>query len=254
MGTCDWLRIEIPEIVQSNGTELLKKVKVVMGKSVNPYDEKTPIRWGDFGDVYVFCSTRLPAVIFPDVQHNGKWVAQSLAPGYPEGTAHYLTDANIEYFEVCHNVAPPFPDDDSLGKKFGYPPGLVMHVMNTALSKPEDILTVGSISAVPSNLREIAGLSIKLTDFKWRKGGFNNVMIATFTIENDNPFTIKDIDVTCDIAAQSGTVLGHSAKTIYQIFPAKDRKIVRDFNMGVIDGQADRVSCKLGSWAEGQAE
>ena len=28
--------------MQSNGTELLKKVKVVMGKSVNPYDEMRP--------------------------------------------------------------------------------------------------------------------------------------------------------------------------------------------------------------------
>jgi hypothetical protein len=100
MGTCDWLRIETPEIVKSNRTESLKKVKMVMGESVNPYDKKTPIRWGDPGDEYVFCSTRLPAVIFPDVQHNGKWVAQSLAPGYPEGTPHYLTDANIEYFKV----------------------------------------------------------------------------------------------------------------------------------------------------------
>src|SRR5690348_9996759 len=46
------------EIVKSDGTGSLKKVKVVIGESVNPYDEKTSIRWGEPGDVYVFCSTR----------------------------------------------------------------------------------------------------------------------------------------------------------------------------------------------------
>src|SRR5947208_2912527 len=104
MGSCDWLRIEMSEIVKLDGAESLKKVKVVIGESVNPYDEKTSIRWGEPGDVYVFCSTRRPAVIFPDSQHSGKWVAQFLAPGYPEGTSHSLTDANIEYFKVCHDV------------------------------------------------------------------------------------------------------------------------------------------------------
>jgi hypothetical protein len=126
--------------------------------------------------------------------------------------------------------------------------------MNMTLSKPEDIMTVGPASKTPPNLGDIASLNIKLTNFAWRKGGFNNVMIATFTIENNNPFSIKDIDIACEIRAQSGTVLGQLAKAIYNLITAGGHKVVRDFNMGVIDDQADRVSCKLGRWYEGQAE
>ena len=91
-------------------------------------------------------------------------------------------------------------------------------------------------------------MSIKLTDFKWRKGDFYNVMIATFTIENDNPFTIKDIDVTCDIAAQSGTVLGLSSQDNISGIPAKDRKIVRCFNMVLLSGRRPGV---LQAWQLG---
>ncbi len=36
-------------------------------------------------------------------------------------------------------------------------------------------------------------LSVKITKWSWKKGGFDAVMLATFTIQNTNTFPVKDL-------------------------------------------------------------
>jgi hypothetical protein len=95
--------------------------------------------------------------------------------------------------------------------------------------------------------------NVALLDFAWRKGGFETVMIATFTIKNDNDFAIKDMYVGCVLSARSGTTLGAASTTIYDTVPAHSRRTFREINLGApvaIDfGQASAASCKLGQFA-----
>jgi len=102
---------------------------------------------------------------------------------------------------------------------------------------------------------EAAGHKVSLVDYSWRKGGFNTVMIATFTIANGNDFAIKDLYVACELSARSGTTIGVTAVTIYDTVPARGRKTFREINMGsgiTLDfNQAASASCKLGPFKRG---
>lgn len=86
---------------------------------------------------------------------------------------------------------------------------------------------------------------VKLDGFSWEKGGFGVVLVASFHLKNGLPVAVKDIDVTCEVAAASGTVLGSASKTLYQRIPAKGAKRIQDFDVGFINSQAARASCRV---------
>ena len=85
-------------------------------------------------------------------------------------------------------------------------------------------------------------------DFYFVKGGFGNVQIATFTINNKSKKDIKDIEVFCSQTSKSGANLGSNKRIIYDIVRAKKTKIIKDFNMGLIHSQTDRSSCRIVSF------
>lgn len=53
---------------------------------------------------------------------------------------------------------------------------------------------------------------VRIDYFKWRAGGFSNVMIADFMVKNHNSFSVKDVEIRCHVSGQSGTVIGRPAK------------------------------------------
>src|SRR5436190_1406651 len=61
---------------------------------------------------------------------------------------------------------------------------------------------------------------VSLKTFRWKKGGFDSVMIASFTIQNNNEYAVKDIDVGCRLLANSGTEIDSARQTIYERVPA----------------------------------
>jgi len=82
-------------------------------------------------------------------------------------------------------------------------------------------------------------------DFTWSKEGFDNIMEANFTIKNDGPYAIKDIEITCDHSAPSGTVIDRNTRTIYEIVKAKSKRLFTKFNMGFINSQVKSSSCRI---------
>ena len=92
--------------------------------------------------------------------------------------------------------------------------------------------------------KQVAVYHTKL-DFTWSKGGFNNVMLADFKIKNDNEFPIKDVTITCNHAARSGTKLGSNTQTIYEVVKAKSTKRINNFNMGFIHSQTGGSRCEV---------
>lgn len=87
--------------------------------------------------------------------------------------------------------------------------------------------------------------NIKISKWSWKKGGFDNVMIGTFTLENTNTFGVKDILIACEHTAPSGTVLGRTSGTVFQALKAKGVLTVKDFNMGLLHSQASQSSCAV---------
>jgi hypothetical protein len=92
--------------------------------------------------------------------------------------------------------------------------------------------------------KQVALYHTKL-DFIWSKGGFDKVMLADFKIKNDNEFPIKDVTITCNHAAPSGTKLGSNTQTIYEVVKAKSTKRINNFNMGFIHSQTGGSRCEV---------
>jgi RNA polymerase subunit RPABC4/transcription elongation factor Spt4 len=106
-----------------------------------------------------------------------------------------------------------------------------------------------SSSTVPAQSPKEQTLSQVKLDYSWSKGGFDNVMLASFTITNPTSRPIKDVEITCTHFAASGTQIDENTRTIYQIVPAKGKKRIRDFNMGLIHSQASSSSCRISDLA-----
>lgn len=81
-------------------------------------------------------------------------------------------------------------------------------------------------------------------DTSWKKGGFESVMIATFTFKSTLKYPVRDIVVRCILYANSGTELLRIDKVIYEIVPPRSTKRVTDINMGFIPSQATGASCE----------
>lgn len=87
--------------------------------------------------------------------------------------------------------------------------------------------------------------AVKVTKFKGRKDGFGNVLIADLTVTNNNAFAIKDVEVTCEHSANSGTRIDKNVRTIYEKINAKSSRSVQQLNMGFIYSQATRTGCSV---------
>ena len=87
--------------------------------------------------------------------------------------------------------------------------------------------------------------NVKILKWSWKKGGFNNVMIGTFTIQNTNEFGVKDIVISCKHFAPSGTLIDTNTKTVYQAIKSKASLTIKDFNMGLLHTQAAESSCSV---------
>lgn len=87
--------------------------------------------------------------------------------------------------------------------------------------------------------------NVKIDKWSWKKGGFDSVMVGTFTLKNVNVFDVKDVVITCQHYAPSGTLLDSNTRTVYQVVKSKASVTIKDFNMGFLHTQASRSSCAV---------
>lgn len=91
--------------------------------------------------------------------------------------------------------------------------------------------------------------NFRIDGFRWEKGGFGSVMIATFVIYNDNDFSVKDITVTCVHKTKSDTVIDRNSRTLYEQISARGYHSVVDANMGFIHSAAASSVCRVTDFA-----
>ncbi|MBY0411360.1 MAG: hypothetical protein K2Q97_14855 [Burkholderiaceae bacterium] len=87
--------------------------------------------------------------------------------------------------------------------------------------------------------------NVKIEKFAWRMGGFNNVMLASFTVANNNSHQVSDLEIECDLNAKSGTRIDRNTKTIYQSVPPKKSIRINDFSMGFTHSQSATAGCVI---------
>ncbi len=81
--------------------------------------------------------------------------------------------------------------------------------------------------------------------FHWKKGGFDNVIIAEFTLSNRSETTWKDVMISCDGNAKSGTRLGTNTSVVYEKLTPGETKKIKGFNVGIINSQTAEIGCEV---------
>ena len=94
--------------------------------------------------------------------------------------------------------------------------------------------------------RMIGRPKVHIAYFQWRKGGFDSVMIADFQVDNDNPYSVRDIEIRCHVSGESGTVIGWPSKTIYRRIQPHTSTWFMEESMGFISSQAAAADCEIG--------
>lgn len=95
----------------------------------------------------------------------------------------------------------------------------------------------------------VSGLEI--TNYQWRRGGFDTVALLSFTLKSTLSFPVRDVVIGCEGAGNSGTRIATMVKTVYEIVPAKGSKRVNELNMGFIPDQTTGLGCKIMSAQRG---
>ena len=71
------------------------------------------------------------------------------------------------------------------------------------------------------------------------------LMHADFTIQNKGAKAIKDIEITCEHAGNSGTKIDSNRRTIYEVIKARSKRRFPNFSMGFVHSQAVRYGCSI---------
>jgi len=87
--------------------------------------------------------------------------------------------------------------------------------------------------------------NIELKNMSWQTAGFDNIMEVSLTFVNKGKQSVKDIELTCRHASNSGTYIDSNKRVIYEIVPAGKSKRINDFSMGFIHNQATKTSCSI---------
>ncbi len=121
MGGCGWFQIRSFEMVRETGEGALIRLDIRDGGSedTNRRDRNSArgvkIDWGPYrNNDYVFCSTRLPAVIGPGESGVG-WDAYRIDPLSPSGASQAVTNL---YNHVCHTGVDM--EDEGAAERLGY--------------------------------------------------------------------------------------------------------------------------------------
>lgn len=100
-------------------------------------------------------------------------------------------------------------------------------------------------ASIESDDPEAAALVTTSLDFSWKKAGFGNIMTADFIVTNAGQRAVKDLDVSCDHFAASGTRIDSSKRTLFHSVAAGETKRFPGFNMGFVDPQSTSSRCRI---------
>lgn len=81
----------------------------------------------------------------------------------------------------------------------------------------------------------------------WRTAADGLVIEADFSIQNTSTIPVRDIAILCNLKAPSGTVVSVNRQTIYDVVKGGVTRSFKNVNMGFINTQASKASCRVES-------
>jgi hypothetical protein len=100
------------------------------------------------------------------------------------------------------------------------------------------LIGVGAAVAEPAD-------AVKIVKLIWKKGGHNTVGIADISINNDNPFAVKDIKIKCVFTTRSTGKVTEIQQTVAGPVKPKTEQIFKKVSFGFVDTQAADGACEV---------
>lgn len=113
---------------------------------------------------------------------------------------------------------------------------------NSASTKSDAVVKSAERKIDP---KEEALNQVTIEKLEWYKGGFDSIMMLNARIKNDGNRDIKDIEIECSHASNSGTRIDANRKIVYEVIKSGKSINIKDFNMGFIHSQATSTNCKI---------
>jgi len=85
---------------------------------------------------------------------------------------------------------------------------------------------------------------LKISSQSWRRGGLGSNALVTFTLRNDNPYAVKDIEIACSFTRQDGSHLTDRKRIIPDaMVNTKSRKTFSQVHIGFVNVYANKAKC-----------
>lgn len=104
-------------------------------------------------------------------------------------------------------------------------------------TRPDDRPTASSEPAAVNGL--------KISSQSWRRGGLGSKALITFTLRNDNPYAVKDVELACAFSRRDGSHLTDRARTVPGPVGRKSRKTFAAVHVGFVNVNASKAKCVL---------
>jgi hypothetical protein len=120
------------------------------------------------------------------------------------------------------------------------PPTANQGQANAALDQtiaPEDKPTA-SIEAPAVN-------GLRISSQSWRRGGLGSKALVTFTLRNDNPYAVKDVEIACAFSRRDGSHLTDRTRVVPGQVGMKSRKTFAAVHVGFVNVNASTAKCAL---------
>ena len=75
---------------------------------------------------------------------------------------------------------------------------------------------------------------VTLLDWNWRAEGYVAILFASFAVQNNNAFDVKDVEITCKLFDNTGTVVDRNVRMIDDDIKAKSSRTFENFDMGFV--------------------
>ena len=86
---------------------------------------------------------------------------------------------------------------------------------------------------------------LKIRSQSWRRGGLGSKALVTFTLRNDNPYAVKDVEIACAFSRSDGSHLTDRTRVIPGPVNMKSRKTFAAVHVGFVNVNASKAKCAL---------
>jgi hypothetical protein len=87
--------------------------------------------------------------------------------------------------------------------------------------------------------------ALRISSQSWRRGGLGSKALITFTLRNDNPYAVKDLELACVFSRQDGSHLTDRTRIVPGPVGMKSRKTFAAVHVGFVNVNASKAKCAL---------